>query len=161
MTEMDFRTQLDQVKTAAGVADAEFALVGLRRYEAVLLEIIERLTTLKQGGLDELWWWNSFEEPKSYGPSVQPSARQCCSSSYRGMRQSGSLPKTGVVRKKHGSFWLYEGRIDAITAVLDEAWAFEFYLVSKKFEWLLCYNHHDVLMAVGEPTVTKLRRLTE
>jgi hypothetical protein len=35
MTEMDFRTQLDQVKTAAGVADAEFALVGLRRYEEV------------------------------------------------------------------------------------------------------------------------------
>jgi hypothetical protein len=44
--------------------------------------------------------------------------------------------------------------------MLDAAWSFEFYVVSKKFEWLLCQNHHDVMMAVGEPMVTRLKSVS-
>jgi hypothetical protein len=160
MTDMDFRSQLDQVKAAAGVADAEFALVSLHRYKAILQEIIKRFTTVRQGGLNELWWWNSFKEPKLAWP-------ECPAMCTRVLRQL--VPEHEPVwfvaedwgrQKRHGNFWLYEGRIDSIAAVLDEAWSFEFYVVSKKFEWLLCQNHHDAMMAVGEPMVTHLKSLS-
>jgi hypothetical protein len=38
-------------------------------------------------------------------------------------------------------------------------YGFEYYIVSKKFEWLLCENHHDILIAVGQPMVEKMERL--
>jgi hypothetical protein len=160
MTEMDFRSQLDEVKTAAGVANADFALVGLLRYEAILLEIIEWFTTLKRGGLNELWWCHAFKEPKHSWAACPVIYTPALRDLVPADETVWLVAEDWCRQKKHGNFWLYEGRIDAITAVLDEARAFEFYLVSKKFEWLLCSNHHDVLMAVGEPMTTKLRTLS-
>jgi hypothetical protein len=158
---MDFRTQLDQVKIAAGVADAEFALVGLHRYGSILLEIVERFTTLGRAGLNELWWWNSFREPKFAWPECPAMCTLVLRQLVPVHEPVWFVAEDWGRHKKRGNFWLYEGRIDAITAILDEAWAFEFYVVSKKLEWLLCQNHHDVMMAVGEPMVTRLVSLSQ
>lgn len=59
--------------------------------------------------------------------------------------------------KKHvGNFWLYEGEVSAICAVLRECPAFEYYVVEKKMRWLVCENHHNVLIASGEPMASSL-----
>lgn len=39
-------------------------------------------------------------------------------------------------------FWIYEGTIKAIQKVIEETVAFEYYIASKKFRWVLCENHH-------------------
>jgi hypothetical protein len=39
--------------------------------------------------------------------------------------------------KQHGNFWLCEGTITVIAELLGEMYGFEYYIVSKKFEWLL------------------------
>jgi hypothetical protein len=57
-------------------------------------------------------------------------------------------------------FWFYEGEIEAIQKVLfDSGYIDEIYIVSKKYEWLLCINHHDVLYATGGNMPAKLRQL--
>lgn len=56
-------------------------------------------------------------------------------------------------------FWFYEGRIEFIIFVLGESIVDEVYIVSKKYEWLLCINHHDVLIATGNTMPEKLMRL--
>ncbi|MGI4870269.1 MAG: DUF6756 family protein [Janthinobacterium lividum] len=57
-------------------------------------------------------------------------------------------------------FWFYEGRVKAIQQVLeDSAGIDEIYIISKKYEWLLCINHHDVLYATGGPMPARLRHL--
>ncbi|WP_425556402.1 DUF6756 family protein [Hymenobacter saemangeumensis] len=40
-------------------------------------------------------------------------------------------------------------------------YAFEYYLVSKKYEWLLGVNHHDVLFGVGELMVQRIKVLEQ
>lgn len=55
--------------------------------------------------------------------------------------------------------WLYDGRIEYIEKVIEECYAFEYYLVSKKFLWLLCENHHGYLIGIGNPVVDKMRKL--
>lgn len=49
-----------------------------------------------------------------------------------------------------GRFWFYEGRIRAIQTIIDETWFDEVYIVSKKYKWLVCINHHDALIVTGE-----------
>lgn len=56
-------------------------------------------------------------------------------------------------------FWFYEGKIKNIQTVIDETWFDELYVVSKKYEWLICINHHDYLTATGNEMPDKLRKL--
>lgn len=60
---------------------------------------------------------------------------------------------------KGTKFWFYEGLINTIVFVLKESFVDEVYIASKKYEWLLCLNHHDVLIATGQPMVDKLKKL--
>ena len=47
-------------------------------------------------------------------------------------------------------FSVWEASPRDIQAILGECYAFEYYLIQKQFQWLLCENHHDVLIAVGK-----------
>ena len=46
-------------------------------------------------------------------------------------------------------YWFYEGFIKDIVTVLEvkPRHTDEVYIVSKKYEWLLCVNHHDHIIA--------------
>jgi hypothetical protein len=53
----------------------------------------------------------------------------------------------------------YRGTIDAIADVIGECSAFEYLIAPNDLAWLICENHHGVLVAVGEPVATRLRAL--
>jgi hypothetical protein len=57
-----------------------------------------------------------------------------------------------------GNFWLYESRINPVCAVLSECPAFEYYILPRKMDWLLCENHHNLIIGSGEAIVSKLAR---
>jgi hypothetical protein len=58
---------------------------------------------------------------------------------------------------ERSKYWLYEGYIQEIVAVLGETkQTDEVYVASKKYEWLLCINHHDYIIAAGSDMVKKL-----
>ena len=51
----------------------------------------------------------------------------------------------------------YEGYIKDIVSVLGETTQTdEVYVASKKYEWLICVNHHDYIIATGRNMVEKL-----
>ena len=57
-------------------------------------------------------------------------------------------------------FWFYEGKIKAIVTVIEESsYIDELYIASKKYQWLICINHHDNLIATGQMLPDKLRQL--
>ncbi|MVN23520.1 DUF6756 family protein [Mucilaginibacter arboris] len=55
--------------------------------------------------------------------------------------------------------WFYEGKIKSIQIVINETWFDELYLISKKYEWLICINHHDCIIATGNFMPDRLRKL--
>ncbi|MDN5621436.1 MAG: hypothetical protein L0G63_13380 [Psychrobacter sp.] len=62
--------------------------------------------------------------------------------------------------KERSKIWFYEGKIEAIIKILDEICFFdECYFVSKNYDWLICNNHHDILMATGEDMPHKLKAI--
>jgi Family of unknown function (DUF6756) len=54
---------------------------------------------------------------------------------------------------------VYEGRIGHIQKILEECFAFEYYLVPKDFSWLVCENHHNVVFALGAEVERRLREI--
>ncbi|WP_432207229.1 DUF6756 family protein [Hymenobacter defluvii] len=56
-------------------------------------------------------------------------------------------------------FWLFEGSVQAVQLVLHEFYAFEYYVVSKKYHWLLCETDHDELIGLGT-IISKMHSLT-
>ncbi len=56
-------------------------------------------------------------------------------------------------------FWLYEGKINTILEIIQEIHFDELYFISKKYEWLICINHHDYLIATGGDMPDKLVKL--
>ncbi|MDF5737958.1 MAG: hypothetical protein PUQ00_20480 [Nostoc sp. S13] len=61
--------------------------------------------------------------------------------------------------KQHGNFWLYEGGIAVIADLIGEIYGFEYYIVSKKLEWLLGEDHNGVLIGVGQSMTEKIEYL--
>ena len=58
-------------------------------------------------------------------------------------------------------FWFYTGQIKSIQTIIDEAYYIdELYFASKKYDWLICINHHDFLIATGQTMPDRLRALT-
>jgi hypothetical protein len=61
-----------------------------------------------------------------------------------------------------GKLWFYEGKIKIIETVIEESsYIDELYIASKKYQWLICINHHDSLIATGQIMPNKLRQLQE
>ena len=55
-------------------------------------------------------------------------------------------------------FWIFESYIPELiktldllnqTAFLDHGWL-DYYIISKKFQWLIGFNHHNIISCIGE-----------
>ncbi|MBK0401944.1 hypothetical protein I5M27_03040 [Adhaeribacter sp. BT258] len=57
------------------------------------------------------------------------------------------LPDPNVQESK---LWLFQGTVQAIQKVLSQLPKLAFYVVAKKYEWLLFYNQQDAFIGLGE-----------
>ena len=55
-----------------------------------------------------------------------------------------------LIETRGDKYWLYEGTLPAITEIINEIVTSDFYMVSKKMEWLISENHHNIWSFVGE-----------
>jgi hypothetical protein len=55
----------------------------------------------------------------------------------------------------------YSGTIGAIATVIGDCSAFEYCIFPPSIEWLVCENHHGILIAAGEPVESRLRALED
>jgi hypothetical protein len=101
------------------------------------------------------WWWSCFR--------LEPAAARHIGEASHGYRFI-----TEVVPPDSAALWLIagdcrdrsfvvcEGAVEDICDVIGECFGFEYYLAPKGLDWLLCENHHDVLMAVGDAVRDRL-----
>ena len=153
----DMRFQMNEAIKALLISRDEFDLVSLHKYQEILTSIVERFTTQGKKGLSALWWWDNLKEPTygmqtKYAPSLLMDIVPCEERIWFVAEDWGNT-------KRHGNFWLYEGTIQAAVAIINEMFGFEYYIVSKKLEWLLCENHHDILIGAGQPIIDRMKQL--
>jgi hypothetical protein len=153
---MDIRDQIAALIKTLGL-DEQIALVRPYEYLAILERIIAERTLLNKNAVSALWWWESLRAPVAYAPSEAAEIAD----TLRMLAAPGAAVWFVVEadRKEHGNFWLYEGSIEAVCALLPEMPMCEFYVVSRKMDWLICENHHDMLIVNGDTMVEKAKRL--
>ena len=102
------------------------------------------------------WWWEAFRE--------MPNARAGFYDSSGWSRLTRIAPADDsmlwFVVEDDTKFVLCEGSIDAIVSVIGEceSW-FEYYIISKAMEWLICETHHDVIYALGLEVAARLNEI--
>jgi hypothetical protein len=151
---MGTRQRLTDATRALGIDD-EFRLVEPHRYRAVLERIIESRTMLSKDAVSAPWWWEALRQPVAY---CQPAD---AIGLLKDLAPADELlwfvvEADEVPAKSEGNFWLYEARVEFIARVLRELPHCEYYVVGRKCDWLLCENHHDMLIASGAPMTEKL-----
>jgi hypothetical protein len=98
------------------------------------------------------WWWEHF----TMSTSLPFEAGDAWT------KLAGLVPdpteKVCFIADDDGSpgYSVWEADVRDIAAVVGECSAFEYYIVEKGFGWLLCENHHDVLIGVGAQVEEKL-----
>ncbi|WP_171687640.1 DUF6756 family protein [Paenibacillus planticolens] len=68
-----------------------------------------------------------------------------------------------IVEDYKDKMWLYEGDTNFIIKnVIPELMHLrEYYLISKKYEWLLCINHDDIVFGSGLEVVNKMKKFEQ
>ena len=54
---------------------------------------------------------------------------------------------------------VYESNVQSIPQIVGKCYGFEYYIVQKQFDWLLCDNHHDTLIGVGKAVEMRIKAL--
>lgn len=150
----DFRGDIAEAVKELQVPHADIRLVSLYQYEQILVSILNKFTVLGKKGMETIWWWNDFKQPTAsihlgYPPGIL----------------NQLIPPEEIVwfiaeypygGKKNGGHWLYEGKLKTIVSVIGEMYGFEYYIASKKLDWLIGETHHDVLVGTGDYIVQKI-----
>lgn len=133
--------------------ESKLRLVEPHRFQGILERVIGERTHLGKDAISALWWWEALREPVSFAQVPDPIKTL---EQLLPVGESVWFIAEARGQKEIGNFWLYEGEAQVICAVLRECPAFEYYVIDKKMKWLVCENHHDLLIASGEPMASSL-----
>ena len=110
----------------------------------LIAQFLQRFT----GGTAARWWWEHFTEP-----TTAVHFPDGC-----GFRQISALVPDAHERvwfvvedSQQPYFPVYGATPLAAQQIIGECYAFEYYLIPKDLRWPICENHHDVMIALGEP----------
>ncbi len=53
-------------------------------------------------------------------------------------------------------FPIYETTAEVASTIVGECYCFEYYLIPKDTSWLICENHHNRIIGVGNSVIKKL-----
>ncbi|MDO7846832.1 hypothetical protein Q5H92_10725 [Hymenobacter sp. M29] len=151
----DLRTEIDQIRQRLELSEQDFTPLPFTTNWAKLEDnLYHAFCRLDHPTARPLWLWERFRP----GAVVL-----VCDDEPRNHLTSFVNPEEVVwlvlneTVNMGDKFWFYQGTPRAIGRVLDECcYLDEIYLVSKKYAWLLCMNHHRVLFGIGSPMQERL-----
>jgi hypothetical protein len=104
------------------------------------------------------WWWECFRYPFT---SVNFNNNR--SFTYLSKVVPNPKEKVWFIAEEDQLpfFPIYEGNTETIERIIGECYAFEYYLVDKTFNWLLCETHHNDLIVIGKELEERLIKLAK
>lgn len=134
--------------------------LGLAEIQLLPAEENKRLYGLLVGkfvsGGDRRWWWEAFNEEEASHvfedgmgfkriPELVPDANE---------------KLWFVVEEDQMEFYpVYETTAEVASAIVGECYGFEYYLIPKDTSWIICENHHNRIIGVGNSIIERLREV--
>jgi len=142
-------TEIDNALRVLSVPVELFRLLPSDEGSILYQELLEEFVT--DG--DRRWWWESFSKPSA-------------SKTFENGKGFEKIAK--LVPDPHEAVWfiveedqlpfypIYEATPAAIQKVIGECYGFEYYIIPKSKEWLLCENHHNRMVCIGKQITERL-----
>ncbi len=146
----------DEIKFATDsldITDTEFKEVSKYQWEQIQKTVEDTFIVGKAHNLSMMPYWEHLK-----GDYFNISFPKDNAFVYLDNLIDNSQP-VWFLAQDNSKLWIYEGLISSIREVIEECYAFEYYIVSKKYSWLLCENHHGCLIGIGEDLVRKMKAL--
>jgi len=153
----DLRKEIEKICKDFSLTEAQFRPLALNEWQEIENKIYKTFFKLTLHKSRPVWLWEHFKlDTFSVSNENKPYL-------YLDKLIDDSETVWFFVNetvKEANKFWFYQGLVKPIQTIIAEACYFdELYLVSKKYDWLICINHHDVLIATGQTMPDKLRLL--
>ncbi|GIO39488.1 hypothetical protein J41TS12_43490 [Paenibacillus antibioticophila] len=101
------------------------------------------------------WGWNRLKEPKFTVRFVDRPFKY-----IKDLIEDENI--WFIVEDLYDKMWLYEGTRDTIFRVIPELCHLnEYFLISKKFQWLLCEDHHEIIHLHGKEIIDRMKTFVE
>lgn len=141
--------EIENALRVLSVPSISFRLVPNDEGHVLYQELLSQFVT----GGDRRWWWESFTNP-SISKTIEDG---------KGFKKITELvPDPNevvwfIVEEDQLPFYsIYEATPATIQRVIGECYAFEYYIIPKSMEWLLCENHHNRMIGIGNQITARL-----
>lgn len=150
------RADIERVIKELNLREQEFCPLKINEWESVEKNIEKYFLVEQPKRISRSWLWSDLKcEYYAKGFSDDPYLSLNLLVSEK--EQVYFIVNETINEKT--KYWYYEGTVEKVIEVIGEAVGIdEYYLVSKKYKWLLCVNHHNVLMGTGE-MIAKMKSL--
>ena len=148
----NLRAAIYNVKKTHTIPNEHFKEVSPLNHEAIFKKINSTFLTTRQYN-DSHYWWRNYKNLDHYGIHFKDRF------AFEQLEKIVPITKAlfwFVASEQNGKYWLYESDLESIKLILSEMYGFEYYLIDKKYQWILCENHHDILIGMGAIITRKL-----
>nr|WP_010243261.1 DUF6756 family protein [Acetivibrio cellulolyticus] len=153
MDTLSIRGEIEKLIKSLPLSYEDLHEIGKTQWASIKKNIENRFLKINYYTDDLRWGWEVFKEPQFSVTFTDPAF-----SYFSNLIEDDVI--WFVVEDYKNKMWLYEGTKDAIIRkVIPECLNLkEYYLVSKKYEWILCENHHNVACGSGKRIVEKMNK---
>lgn len=133
----NLRDKINQIINSENIQGISF--VRMNEWQWVLSRIASVFLVRGENDLERACLWGSFKEPYT---SFQPKDP---------ITELKSLLNTTdryffIASEENGKYWVMEGDGTSIASLISNSFYFEYYIADKSISWLLCENHHGVMV---------------
>lgn len=151
------RKEIETIRTDFSITDSQFRPLGLNDWQEIEEKIYHAFCKLTHYKSRPIGLWEHFKLD-TFSISTQQNTYLYLDKLIDNTENVWFFVNE-TVNEAH-KFWFYQGQVKPIQIIIAEAcYIDELYLISKKYDWLICINHHDALIATGLTMPDKLRQL--
>lgn len=142
-------TLRDDITSAlSSVPETDFHFVRLHSHQDILDRIAERFLIEGRQDLRYVWLWERFRHELASSHPPDPLADL-----VRRLRPDERY--WFLASDQQGKYWVADATGSGILTTLREMYGFEYYVVNRPMHWLICENHHGILIeASSDPALS-------
>lgn len=139
----NLRVEIKELSQKLNISRNDFSEVNINQWQEIKSKIWQRFSSNN----DSRWIWETLKDSYS---TMQINHNNLKLDELISTNEKIWCLFDETVNEKD-KFWIYEGNIKGFNQIFFESGLTdEILIVSKKYEWILIINHHDILIGTGK-----------
>lgn len=138
----EVKTEINQAIQKLGLNTDEIVVLNNEVGEATYYDCLKHF--VKSG--DKRWWWEDFKLPSFSFENIE-NPFEHLNEIIPDLSKNVWL----IVEDTFEPYYpVYDVKASIIKDLLSECFLFEYYIIAKDKSWLICENHHNRMIGIGE-----------